>query len=736
VFDELVDGKADVFKDMLLIISAAYGCIELCERIARVTMENNGAVDDEHAAFICRIFCPLRCTMSPKQRNDSSSLLQRTLLECIESPKNHCLLSKTELKNDIRISTATDEASSQDIVDEFGAVAPHAFFTSLSTIANLPTLCLFIAQTAAQNNAGQLFPLFSCSPELNIRQLPLYRVTSDGLSFSPNKSSKLQAPLLDCLVTAEDAIDLGSISMSIFPYQFGGQVGDRQSSAHAIAGGATVRNMFAELDDQLHQVSAACAGYITVEHVRSLISLLLGTKYPDAFVEMDDFNPFCRGADKTCVLLEVALKIIQENFDSLASVKGWQMLYSHLMRQIVTAGKANWKEQQLPSSFHELVSATITIFQALSSTRFAFLDGQCRATSSSFYLRNIAAHVSPPVVYRELQVSLQEHRGPRDNPCIRDIYPSQHFFDNILNNIPTTIRIPFCEEGHDGALEDHVICLCKILSDSILKSIQNAAPMNLHDVLKQVSQEMKSNLVNWDMSGDHVIDATRQKRYWIVEKILSFKCKSTDNMFTELLSSPNVGVPCPKPSSSRKTSRSTLPSITDDDDDCATLNVDGQLMFDLTKKEGIARSIFHKSKGRLRHDGIPTHQTAYPKPGELVAITLLLCNATPDVESIDIIRNCICNNWLGNYQSILDLGARIVSTDDDCGSLTAADFVAGTFKTSQGTLGDGSNIPFSSAPKVFVFLCFIVFVRFIFHHSWLTTHPAFAVATHSQRGEI
>ena len=669
--------------------------------ISTAVSENDGIVSEQHAKFICQVFNPLPSHTAQSRVNSS----HQSRLMSLDTPnliRNNG--PKLVIKSDPRLCVATEVASSQYIVDEYASMAPHSFFTSLSTLSNLPTMSLFMAQSVAESNSGDYFPRFFTSPDLNIRQLPLTRVTSSGPSFSPAKARKRQTPLLDSLVSGDAATDLCSISIAVFPYQFHhcqSRNGNREERQAAIT------CIFAEVDVQVDPASYMDAAYVTIEEARNLLSMLAGIPYEEYCVEQDDFVPSCLGGDKISILLDLSLQLLQERYDGLSSVEGWHRLYSHLMHHMNLQSRQSWGELQHPSSFHNLVSRTITLFQAMTPIRLAFVDGQCRVASTSFYIRNIVANVSLTHTLEPLQVWQMEPNGlagSRTNGYpVSATVPPTGFFDIISKNLPVSIKSPMTGT-QSGVLEDHVVSLFKHLSDSILKSIQKAAPMSLHDVLKLVlGSDMKSSLADWN-DDTHILEATRQKRYWICEKILSYKCQSIDNMITELLSSPNLGCLCPRPSSVRKQSKQTnlsrsskKPEISEADAEWATLDQEGNpVSFDLTKNEGIARSLFHGKKGRLRSDGIPTSPTTYPKPGELVVLTVLAAHSTPDNESIDLLRNCISNNWLGSYSNVFDLASRLLGL----GPKMAEDFVDGTFKSSQGRETSDEIPRLSSMPKV------------------------------------
>ena len=189
----------------------------------------------------------------------------------------------------------------------------------------------------------------------------------------------------------------------------------------------------------------------------------------------------------------------------------------------------------LPLSFHELVSHTVLLFQALTPIRLAFIDGQARMALVSSFLHNIRP--TYPLEFPAIPLIPYPDELPTDIPKSFDLYSKVSCLCTL------SIYVPPGVEETPNEFSNNLVSALRLFSNDIQTRAHLAQERSLKDAICHFLDQLESGKMMYlyqDHAGDkvnNVPDTLYNIRSGFIRFFFEDSLIQCKNMFLPLTSS-------------------------------------------------------------------------------------------------------------------------------------------------------------------------------------------------------
>ena len=183
--------------------------------------------------------------------------------------------------------------------------------------------------------------------------------------------------------------------------------------------------------------------------------------------------------------------ILSTRFHNLSTIYDWIELYRVLC---VKSGidYLLWDRKSLPLSFHETVTRTVLLFQALTPIRLGFIDGQARMTSVAHFLHNILP--KNPVEFPLLPLFPAE-----ELPTPLFVHASR--LSKVSRSVTLNMLLPCATGDNPAPFTDVLVSSLVRFSDEIQENINMAQARSLKDAVLHFLSKMKAGELLYSYVG-------------------------------------------------------------------------------------------------------------------------------------------------------------------------------------------------------------------------------------------
>lgn len=615
----------------LVLVAMSYGCPQYCMSILSSALQENGLIPTKDALFLCKAAYPYQATADRTFEKDMDFI--NRLVDRGNSKTNYDDDDFFEICSSLEQTMSgapltfaerfTPESMSSAI--ELTTGISQCVFNTVSGWCTLPALSLFVARSVTVDPLGKNnIPSLFSGPGGNHRLLSLYR-----LSSTYKDGDETHKPLIDVLSNEATLPSLTKVGVSVLPYCVNMESDDKETNNRDNNISQSVLPLFAEsagnapLEDSLSFANAA-----DEIALKGLIQVLSPSKKGDSeyIFEYDEagLESAGQGADvRVSYLLNHIFMILFHRFDGLCNVHSWMRLFWVLRNHLFHEADAEIDLEReltitgsffLPVNFGELVHHTIMMFHLITPVRLSFVDGQSRVCAVLHCLLGIHPFVS--VMEPSSSVPVQFY-GVRKRRKVVYGTPNETFWSAM--NVKCPIEIMSANWDHAEGTEpaqasrlSSIILFCAWHHSSLSQSsVEAATRKSLHDAAMNALDPRLTMIPHIPSMGrDDCVAALVAKRRLVMGLLMNFSCAVVDHWIIIM----------------RERARKTR-----------SLDFHGIDDLESTYQNTLTNSL-------------PAIEAILPfrqPPSDFFALTVFLVASTTDWKSLQTLRNCITDNFVG-----------------------------------------------------------------------------------------
>lgn len=635
-----LDASQQLLGTLLLLVAASYGCTPLCREMVVAATRSDGQFAERHTKFLCKAVYPYQ-----PPTDDNQGLVN--FLSAAEADwgkliaEVDCSLVGTDESQVEGISHDNRESATRLVGGGVGVPHLHEqpshpsnFFGHISSTVPLPHLILFVARTATLDATGKvILPSLLSSPMTNHRLLSFYRIS--GRYVDPDQTT---TPLLDVLTGSGLPPPLNNVSIAVFPYSVSGMaLGDHPPDS-------ILSPWYTDcFNNQPAPNNVVCASCPIPGDLDNILAAVCGTTSL-AVAAMPEPHPPDNSSynfvvERVCQQMLYLFAILRDRYDNLCTTTGWVRLFKALAANVFdTAPEDGPPEYFQPTSFRDLVSKTLLLFQSLTPLRLAFVDGQARVAAVMHCLLGVHPFSglgcegdNIPVCFSTTGTNLPPHTS-------QGYDPSKQFWQSMEKVVPvqilvaahsmvsgtTTAAASLVVQGdkvggrsayHHQPVTAETMHMLRLYSCDLQTSVDLATRKSVHDAIIACLQKCVTKPPMVPESGrKDCLEANKNRRLWFFRSLLSYLCDST-NLWRSHLSA-----------------KRNLLSATQGD----VLTVES----------------FEDAYQKEMTSGFPNIKSIrLPHPPDFFATLAFLTHCTSDQSSLDAVQHCLVDQFTGSLNT-------------------------------------------------------------------------------------
>ena len=339
--------------------------------------------------------------------------------------------------------------------------------------------------------------------------------------------------------------------------------------------------------------------------------------------------------------------ILSTRFHNLSTIYDWIELYRVLC---VKSGidYLLWDRKSLPLSFHETVTRTVLLFQALTPIRLGFIDGQARMTSVAHFLHNILP--KNPVEFPLLPLFPAE-----ELPTPLFVHASR--LSKVSRSVTLNMLLPCATGDNPAPFTDVLVSSLVRFSDEIQENINMAQARSLKDAVLHFLSKMKAGELLYSYVG-----ANNNEVGNILRTLYTIRADIIADFLRD--SSPD----CKLLFAPLKMGKSIKKGVNWDNHEEIVPYILGYSGTP-SKHSPLAEESPIKGKKMegsvLRNKGIPSLSERLRIPADLAIMVVMLSECTYSTECIQLFSDLLARDWnpRDTVKSLLDEGDSFIQSD-------------------------------------------------------------------------